>query len=253
VHHAHAEPERVAGEKPAAAGEPAGRPAGMKPLKLEKRLTAAEARKLAAADHDLCLFGVSELTADMVELLAPHRHRLTIVGPCVIDAAAAGGLAGRVGPLSVEGIAVESPELARKLLADPVRGGMSSAAAMSAEVAALACDHPNWTGDFSGLKTLSPGVAEALVAAKKWNGQLPGVTAFTAADSVAVAKALANRQGPLALPNLKKISPKTLSALIEKEDVDIPLIETLELIQEPDGSPTDDFVVPEGFQSRQNR
>jgi hypothetical protein len=65
-----------------------------------------------------------------------------------------------------------------------------------------------------------------------------------------VAKALASRQGPLALPNLKKISPKTLSALIEKEDVEIPRIETLELIPEPDGSPTDDFVVPEGFQQR---
>jgi hypothetical protein len=253
VHHAHAEPERVAGEKPAAAGEPAGRPAGMKPLQLEKRLTAAEARKLAAADHDLCLFGASELTADVVERLASHRHRLTIVGPCAIDDAAARGLAGHAGPVSVQGIAVESPELARKLLADPVRGGMSGAAAMSAEVAVLVCKLPNWTGDFGSLERLSPDVAETLVAAKKWNGQLPGVTAFTAADSVAVAKALANRQGPLALPNLRKISPRTLSALIEKEDVDIPLIEALELIQEPDGSPTDDFVVPERFQSKEKR
>jgi hypothetical protein len=257
VHHAHAEPERVAGEKPAAAGEPAGGrggpPAGMKPLRLEKRLTAADATKLATADHDLCLFGGSELTADVVARLAPHRHRLTIVGPCAIDDAAARGLAGHAGPVSVQGIAVESPELARKLLDDPVRGGMSGAAAMSAEVAALACAHPNWTGDFSGLKTLSPGVAEALVAAKKWDGRLPGVTAFTAADSVEVAKALAKRTGPLALPNLKKISPKTLSALIEKADVDIPLVETLELIPEPDGSPTDDFVVPEGFQQRQKQ
>jgi hypothetical protein len=257
VHHAHAEPERVAGEKPAAAGEPAGGrggpPAGMKPLRLEKRLTAADATKLATADHDLCLFGGSELTADVVARLAPHRHRLTIVGPCAIDDAAARGLAGHAGPVSVQGIAVESPELARKLLDDPVRGGMNGAAAMSAEVAALACAHPNWTGDFSGLKTLSPGVAEALVAAKKWDGRLPGVTAFTAADSVEVAKALAKRTGPLALPNLKKISPKTLSALIEKADVDIPLVETLELIPEPDGSPTDDFVVPEGFQQRQKQ
>jgi hypothetical protein len=257
VHHAHAEPERVAGEKPAAAGEPAGGrggpPAGMKPLRLEKRLTAADATKLATADHDLCLFGGSELTADVVARLAPHRHRLTIVGPCAIDDAAARGLAGHAGPVSVQGIAVESPELARKLLADPVRGGMSGAAAMSAEVAVLVCKLPNWTGDFGSLERLSPDVAETLVAAKKWNGQLPGVTAFTAADSVAVAKALANRQGPLALPNLRKISPRTLSALIEKEDVDIPLIEALELIQEPDGSPTDDFVVPERFQSKEKR
>jgi hypothetical protein len=67
---------------------------------------------------------------------------------------------------------------------------------------------------------------------------------------VAIAKALAKRQGPLALPNLKRISPKTLTALIEKKDVEIPPIETLELIPEPDGSPTEDFVIPEGFQGR---
>jgi hypothetical protein len=41
--------------------------------------------------------------------------------------------------------------------------------------------------------------------------------------------------------------------LIEKEDVEIPLIETLELIPEPDGSPNDDFVIPEQFENRQQR
>jgi hypothetical protein len=29
----------------------------------------------------------------------------------------------------------------------------------------------------------------------------------------------------------------------------IPLIETLELIQEPDGSPTEDFMIPKGFET----
>jgi hypothetical protein len=79
---------------------------------------------------------------------------------------------------------------------------------------------------------------------------LESVTAFESPDSVAIAKALAARKGPLSLPNLKRISPKTLTALIEKEDVEIPPIETLELIPEPDGSPTEDFVIPEGFQGR---
>ncbi|MEX0671382.1 MAG: hypothetical protein WD060_13100, partial [Pirellulales bacterium] len=78
----------------------------------------------------------------------------------------------------------------------------------------------------------------------------PSTTAF---DSVAIAKALATRKGPLALPNLRKISPKTLSALIQKEDIEIPLIETLELIPEPDGGPTEDFVIPDRFQERQNQ
>ena len=41
--------------------------------------------------------------------------------------------------------------------------------------------------------------------------------------------------------------PRTLSAPFEKEDVEIPRIETLELIPEPDGSPTDDFVIPARF------
>jgi hypothetical protein len=39
--------------------------------------------------------------------------------------------------------------------------------------------------------------------------------------------------------------------LIQKEDVEIPLIETLELIQEPDGSVTEDFLVPEWLSVRE--
>jgi len=41
--------------------------------------------------------------------------------------------------------------------------------------------------------------------------------------------------------------------LITKEDVEIPLIETLELIPEPDGSATDDFVIPREFAERQKQ
>jgi hypothetical protein len=82
------------------------------------------------------------------------------------------------------------------------------------------------------------------------NGNLSAVTSLDSPDSVAIAQALAKRKGLLSLPNLKKISPKTLTALIQKEDVEIPLIETLELIQEPDGSPTEDFIIPEGFKQR---
>jgi len=81
-------------------------------------------------------------------------------------------------------------------------------------------------------------------------GRLTAVTVIDSPDSVAIAKALATRKGPLSLPSLKKISPKTLSALLEKEDIEIPLIETLELIPEPDGSVTEDFVIPERFRTR---
>ncbi len=47
--------------------------------------------------------------------------------------------------------------------------------------------------------------------------------------------------------------PKTLSALIHQADVATPLIEPLDIPAEPDGSATDDFVVPESFRERQNR
>jgi hypothetical protein len=83
------------------------------------------------------------------------------------------------------------------------------------------------------------------------NGELPRVKAFESPDSVAIATALATRKGPLSLPNLKKISPKTLAALVEKRDVAIPLIETLEFIPEPDGSTTEDFVIPDWLEARQ--
>jgi hypothetical protein len=258
VHHAHAEPERVAGEKPAAAVEPAGRPAGMKPLRLEKRLTAADATKLATADHDLCLFGLSGLpegtAADVAGAFEPHRHVLLAPGLVRIDAEVAAPLARHAGPVELPDLRrLDSAALARKLSEREGFFAPVFVAEITAEVVAALDEGKGWTGVLPALAVLTPEVAAALAASKKWNGQLPGLTGFEAADSVAVAKALAKRQGPLALPNLKKISPKTLSALIEKDDIHIPLVETLELIQEPDGSPTEDFVVPEGFQARQKQ
>ena len=96
-----------------------------------------------------------------------------------------------------------------------------------------------------GVVAIDVDVAKALA---EYRGRLHlGLTTIDA-DT---AKALSNYKGSLSFPNLKKISPKTLSALIEKRDVEIPLIETLELINEPDGSPTEDFVIPEWLESRE--
>jgi hypothetical protein len=129
----------------------------------------------------------------------------------------------------------------------------------------LDADTARVLAQFKGRVGLPPAVEEmfsknypltprtALAFAARSNGQLRHITALDSPDSVAIAKALATREGPLALPNLKKISPRTLSALIEKEDIDIPAVETLELIPEPDGSPTDDFLIPARLQERQTR
>jgi hypothetical protein len=105
--------------------------------------------------------------------------------------------------------------------------------------------------DLYGLTTLDAATAKALAGSPAWNGDLSSIVAFESPDSVEIAATLAKRKGPLRLPNLKKLSSKTLTTLIEKEDVEIPLLETLELIQEPDGGPTEDFVIPKGFETRQ--
>jgi beta-lactamase regulating signal transducer with metallopeptidase domain len=103
----------------------------------------------------------------------------------------------------------------------------------------------------TGLKTLDADTARALAGCAPWDGCLYNVSAFEGVDSVEVAAALATRKQPLNLLSLKKVSPKTLTALLENGHVVIPPIEKLELIQEPDGSPTDDFVIPEDFEARQ--
>ena len=85
--------------------------------------------------------------------------------------------------------------------------------------------------------------------AKKLAAEFPGVRVVIEGN---IGTSFIERSLPLnGLKSLDAATPKTLTALIEKEDVEIPLIETLELIQEPDGSPTDDFVIPKGFESRQ--
>ena len=57
---------------------------------------------------------------------------------------------------------------------------------------------------------------------------------------------------PLA-PGRVDFRPRPVGAVREKEDIDIPLIEALELIPEPDGSPTEDFIIPDGLGERQKR
>jgi hypothetical protein len=149
---------------------------------------------------------------------------LSLNGLTTLDAATARALAAFAGELNLRRV--------RAVDADTVR------AIAEFEAAGLSL----------GLTTLDADTAAALAKFAGPQLALGGITAFDSPDSVAVAKALATRQGPLSLPNLEKISPKTLTALIEKQDVEIPLIETLELIPEPDGSATEDFVIPERFQ-----
>ena len=199
------------------------------PLNGLKSLDAETARALAGyGKGPLVLSGLTTLDADTAKALAEFKGlRLDLSGLTTLDVCTAKALAEFRGQLHLNGLTTFDPDTFKALT--ELKGDLLP---------------------LNGLTTLSAETAKALAAAEKWDGRLLRINALDSPDAVAVAQALATRKGPLKLPNLKKISPKTLSALIEKKDVEIPLIETLELIQEPDGSVTEDFIIPEGFKQR---
>ena len=201
------------------------------PLNGLNSLDAETATALAAyPEGPLLLDGLTTLDAATTKALAEFKGiSLWLHGLTTLDAATAKALAEFKGDyLHLDGVTKLDVDIA-KILAE-FKG--------------------SWLG-LGGLTTLDAATAKTLAALDKWDGNLSSIVAIESPDSVEIAAALAKHKGPLSLPKLKKISPKTLTALIEKEDVEIPLIETLELIQEPDGSPMDDFIIPKGFQSRQ--
>jgi len=198
-------------------------------------------------------------------ILATITKPLTLPGLRELSPAAAESLAGSMSEsLQLDGLSRLAPEAARSLAA--YSAGvlhLDGLADFQPEVvAALAAS--KGTGlrlgrllATAGRETpLTPDVARLVSRCGRKNDTglvLPRVTALDTRDAVEIAKALATVDSPLSLPNLKRISPKTLSALIEKQDIDIPLIDTLDMIPEPDGTATDDFVIPEDFLRRQRQ
>ena len=109
--------------------------------------------------------------------------------------------------------------------------------------------HP-WEFYLGGRQPVTPADARLVAAYAGRLGRtcvLPKITGFETPDAVEVAEILAAATGSLSIPTLKRVSSRTLTALIEKEKIELPPIEFIELIQEPDGSPTEDFVIPKGF------
>ena len=243
-----------------------------------ERLTVEQARKLAKEFKDTVLYlngltaldadtakalaefkggwlylnGLTTLDADTAKALAEFKgERLSLDSLTTLDAAAANALAEFKGRrLHLNGLTTLDADTAKTLA--EFKGkvlSLDGLTTLDADAAKVLTGFQSL--DLNGLTTLDAEAAKALAVAQKWNGQLPNLTALDSPDSVAIAQALATRKGRLALPNHKKISPKTLTALIEKEDVEIPLIETLELIQEPDGSGNDDFVIPKWLEERE--
>jgi hypothetical protein len=256
-------------------------------------LSADGAEALAAYEgQHLWLDGLVEVSADVATALAKCRVEvLRLHGLQTLPADAARGLAAFKGQsLLLNSVATLSPEAAEAIAAfQGDRLDLNLLKTLSPEAARSLAGFAGGELWLNNLTTLEPEVVTALTAFKGDNLVLSTfchrlgngipldadaarlvctcargnslvslwqLSALETADAVEIATILATARGRLAIPNLKRISPKTLTALVTKEDIEIPLIEKLELIREPDGSPTEDFAIPEGFlefQKRQRR
>jgi hypothetical protein len=230
---------------------------GLKSLSAE---TAKQLAKAKAWDGDLR--SLREISDEAAAALAGFEGKgLTISGVPLSDRAVQ-ALAGFRGASLYLIVPRLSDESVRALAA--FKGESLSLAGLEqppAELAGLlpefACKnlslHP-WEFYLGGRQPVTPADARLVAAYAGRLGKtcvLPKITGFETPDAVEVAEILAAAPGSLSIPNLKRVSPRTLTALIEKGNIELPPIEFIELIQEPDGSPTDDFMVPKGFQLRQ--
>lgn len=112
--------------------------------------------------------------------------------------------------------------------------------------------HP-WEFNLGRREPVTPADARLLAAyAERFLGRtvvLPGIVSFETADSIRIATILSESQGSFAIPNLRRLSAKTLAALLAKGNVTLLAFEErfsgkLTLIAEPDGSSGDASSVP---------
>jgi hypothetical protein len=225
-------------------------------------LDVTTAKALAEFSRDsLILHGLTTIDADVAKAIAEFKGRALHLGRLrTLDVDTAKALAGFKGlMLHLDGMTALDAA-AVNALAD-FQGkklsltGLTTIDADAAKALAQHLEQLTLRNDFVEqlIGELPFNADTASTHAALQNGDLKAVTALDSPDSVAIAKNLAARKGSLRLPNLKRISPKALTALIEKRDVEIPLIETLELIPEPDGSGADDFEIPDWLEERQKR
>lgn len=200
------------------------------------------------ASQEKCnLRSLGEITPTAALELARRRLDLVLPGVRVLSPEVAAALATHHGALSLPGLEVLDVDVAAALSSHRGGGlGLHGLRAIDRSAASALASHEDPI-DLAGLMVTerldAPEVARLLVKGSR-NIALPNMKRFDFPESRTVAEVLATTPGRLSLPSLKAVSPATLLALVRKEDIEIPEIETLELITEPDGSPTDDFVDP---------
>jgi hypothetical protein len=253
----------------------------------------ADTAKALKGFKELSLDGLTTLDADTATALAANGEALSLNGLKTLDADTAEALAAIKGSLFLNGLTTLDADTAKVLAEFSGSWlWLDGLTTLDADTAGAIAECKATFIGLQGLTKLEAGAAERLAGFRAENILLrekvkkkfqplrlklfpepltpenpltqqtaltfkthafARLTALESPDSVEIAKALASRTGPLLLPNLKKISPKTLTALLQKADVEIPPIESLELIPEPDGSPTDEFVIPGDFTGGRSR
>jgi hypothetical protein len=207
---------------------------------------------LSACGGDLMLPALEALTAPQLAVMEKAGCRSLTLGTKQLAPEFVRQMEKLPMELRLPAVQTLSEETVAALAESPLRvglAGLDGKALPDGKLERLVCN-PRVEGRFyQHLTRLTVAMAAGLAGrpGPVWLGELE---AIDTPDAVAIATKLAAKQGPLAIPKLKRLSPKTLSALLEKVDVEIPRIGDLELISEPDGSPTDDFVIPPGYEER---
>ena len=278
----------ITADPEAPAAKPADRPAGRATLD-----AIAAAKAAASGENGLDLDSLTTLDAAAAKALAGFKGQyLMLDGLTTLDVPTAQALAGFKGQyLMLNGLTTLDIETAEALARSKCRDlGLSGLKAIAEDTAQALARFKGSSLSLFGLVTPPAATAEPLVAFSSVVSvllqnlreertmtldrvrllractrrlaeqglqtepvRLDGLTALDTPDAVEIARLLAGAEVPLMLRNLSRASPKTLSALLETDAVEIPLIEDLEIIKEPDGSPTEDFVVPERVLERQRR
>lgn len=202
-----------------------------------KRLTPEIARALAPNEGgELAIPGLESLPVDVAHALAASGYFGITLPPALAPETAA-ALAGHNGPLIIPGARAPRVETAAALARHPGEIRLPGLATLPADVAAALATHEGVLV-CERLQTLPPATAAALAKHRGglWLGGLRTIDAEAA-------RLLANGTGPLALPDLHAIAPRALAALLEKEQVELPPRDSLQLLPDPDGS-RDDFPAP---------
>lgn len=190
----------------------------------------------------LHLGGLTTLDVETATTLAGFKgQELDLHGVTKLDAATAGALAGFKGhTLYLNGLVLLPGDAARALARfgggglhlDDLLATLGTTQALTPEMARLVC-----------LAAKSPDSSVSLAGITALDGRVAGD--FTTIISMV--------EGPLSLPNLKRISPRLLAALNRNEHVRVPPIQTLEMLPDSDESPSAGPVIPEGSREPRRR